>query len=216
MRKNPVKLFSFHLIVMGLVLLAPEMRRLTNMLILDRTAGPSTMPPLAKRATMRRALVAAQIVFGAYVIGAGYVDARQSWYRYGGGAPKPPLYGIWTIEKMEINGVERAPLVTDWERWRRIVIQFPTAMSYQRMDDTMGGFGATVDTTAKTITLTGPPGTTAKGKLTYEQPSPDVLILSGDDPAGRKLRLATRLFDRTKFRLVSQGFHWIHERPFNR
>jgi len=34
--------------------------------------------------------------------------------------------------------------------------------------------------------------------------------------AGRKLRLATRLFDRTKFRLVSQGFHWIHERPFNR
>lgn len=212
----PVKLFSFHLIVMGLVLLAPEMHRLTNVLILNRTAGPSTMPPLARNVKVRRALVAAQIVFGAYVIGAGYIEARQSWFSRGFGAPKPPLYGIWVVEKMEINGVERAALVTDWDRWRRVIFQFPTAMSFQRMDDSMGGFGATVDTATKTIALTGPPGTQGKGKLTYQQPSPDMLILSGEDPAGRKLRLETRLFDRSRFLLVRQGFHWINERPFNR
>ena len=222
----PVKLFSFHLILMGLVLLAPEMRRLTGVLVLNRAAGPSTMTPLVRNVKGRRALLALQLVFGAYVLGSSYVEERASWYRYGGGAPKPPLYGIWTIEKMTINGVERAPLVTDWERWRRIVIQFPTALSYQRMDGTLGGFPVKVDTATRTIAFTapptGPPGSGAppppalKGRLTYEQPSPDVLILTGEDPAGRKLHLETRLFDRNKFLLVSRGFNWVQDRPFNR
>jgi hypothetical protein len=222
----PVKLFSFHLIVMGLVLLAPDMRRLTDMLILNRIALPSAMPPLARRAWLRRLLFAAQIVFGAYVVGSSYVENRTFWNTRGFGAPKPPLYGIWTIEKMTINGVERAPLVTDWERWRRIVIQVPTATSYQRMDGTMGGFPTKVDTATKTIAFTappvGPPGNGAPppaavtGKLIYEQPSPDVLILTGEDPAGRKLHLETQLFDRNKFLLVSRGFNWIQDRPFNR
>src|SRR5215831_9255327 len=50
----PVKLFSFHLILMGLVLLAPEMRRLLNVLVLNRPAGPSSMPPLARRRGVQR------------------------------------------------------------------------------------------------------------------------------------------------------------------
>jgi hypothetical protein len=222
----PVKLFSFHLIVMGLVLLAPEMRRLTSVLVLNRAAGPSTMAPLARGVTIRRVVLGAQLVFGAYVLWANYSETRTLFNGRGAGAPKPPLYGIWTIEKMTINGVERAPLVTDWERWRRIVIQFPTAISFQRMDGTFGGFPARVDTATRTIAFTapptGPPGSSAsppqavKGKLTYEQPSPDVLILTGEDPTGRKLRLETRLFDRNKFLLVSRGFSWIQDRPFNR
>src|SRR5215510_14944255 len=134
------------------------------------------MPPLAQRAWLRRVLLGLQLAFGAYAVTMGFIDARQSWFKYGGGAPKAPLYGIWVVEKMTINGVERAPLVTDWDRWRRVLFQVPTAMSFQRMDDTFGGFGATVDTAAKTIVLTGSgaAGAQAKGKLTYEQPSPDV------------------------------------------
>ena len=222
----PVKLFSFHLIVMGLVLLAPEMRRLINVLVLNRAAGPSTMPPLARGVTMRRVILAAQLVFGAYVLWANYDETRTTFNTRGFGAPKPPLYGIWMIEKMTINGVERAPLVTDWERWRRMIIQSPTAIGYQRMDGTVGAFPTRVDTATKTIAFTapptGPPGSGAspppavKGKLTYEQPSPDVLILAGEDPTGRTLRLETRLFDRNKFLLVSRGFHWVQDRPFNR
>jgi hypothetical protein len=184
------------------------------------------MPPLVRGVTMRRVVLAAQLVFGAYVLWANYSETRTAFTTRGFGAPRPPLYGIWTIEKMTINGVERAPLVTDWERWRRIIIQSPAGIGYQRMDGTVGAFPARVDTATKTIAFTapptGPPGSNAspppavKGKLTYEQPSPDVLILAGEDPTGRTLRLETRLFDRNKFLLVSRGFSWIQDRPFNR
>jgi len=210
----PVKLFSFHLILIGLVLLAPEMRRLTNLLVLNRGAGLSTMVPLARRPGVRRALVAAQIVFGAYALGSGYVESRTSWKTFGGGAPKPPLYGIWTIDKMQINGVERAPLLTDWGRWRRLVVQNRTAIAFWRMDDTLAGYQATVDTTAKSIALTGA-NKKPIGHLRYEQPSPEALILDGD-LNGQKLRLETRLVDQSKFLLLSRGFHWIQEVPFNR
>jgi hypothetical protein len=209
----PVKLFSFHLILMGLVLLAPEARRLANVLVLNRAAGPSTMTPRARRTWLRRSLVAAQIVFGAVSLGSAYVENRSAWTTSGAGAPKPPLYGIWTIDRMEINGVERAPLVTDWGRYRRVVFQNKAAMTFWRMDDTTLGYGATVDPAKKTIALTA--GKQSIGTLAYEQPTPETLVLSGD-VNGQTLRLETRLFDRSRFLLVSRGFHWVQETPFNR
>ncbi len=210
----PVKLFSFHLILIGLYLLAPEMRRLLNVLVLDRAVGPSAMPPLARRPAVGWALVAAQVVFGCYVLVTALVGARQSFATFGAGAPPPPLYGIWTVEKMEVNGVERAPLVTDWGRWRRVIVQSATTMMFWRMDDTFVSFPATVDTAAKSIAFTGGDKHSI-GKLTYAQPSPDVLVLDGD-LNGQKLHLETRLFDKNRFLLLSTGFHWVQERPFNR
>ena len=41
-----LKLISFHLILMSLILLAPDFRRLSNLFFLDRAAGPSSHPPL--------------------------------------------------------------------------------------------------------------------------------------------------------------------------
>jgi hypothetical protein len=211
----PVKLFAFHLILIGLVLLAPEMRRLANVVILNRAAGPSTMPPLARRTTVRRILIAAQIVFGAYVIGTSYVEAHASWMSRGGGAPKPPLYGIWTVEKMTIDGVERAPLVTDWGRWRRVVISTPTSMAFHRMDDSFVIYGAKVDAAAKSIDVTSPADKNWKAHFAFQQPAPDTLLLDGEMD-GHKVHVETRLFDRSTFLLISRGFNWIQERPFNR
>src|SRR6202008_2643494 len=54
----PVKLFSFHLILLSLFLLAPDARRLANVLVLNRTAGPSTLLPLGRTARRRRIALA--------------------------------------------------------------------------------------------------------------------------------------------------------------
>ncbi len=61
----PVKLFSFHLILMSIFLLAPDARRLLNVFVLNRTAGPSTVPPLGRSQRAIRIGIIAQVVFGA-------------------------------------------------------------------------------------------------------------------------------------------------------
>ena len=211
----PVKLFSLHLIVMGLVLLAPEMRRLTDVLVLNRITGPSPLPPLARGVTMRRVLLAAQLAFAAYVLGSSFVENRTAFNTRGAGAPKPPLYGIWVVEKMTIDGVERAPLVTDWGRWRRVVVQNPAAMAFWRMDDSFVSYPAKYDISGKSIALTKQADKTWSARLTFDQPSPEVLVLDGEMD-GHKVHMDTRLFDHKKLMLLSRGFSWVQESPFNR
>jgi hypothetical protein len=51
--------------------------------------------------------------------------------------------------------------------------------------------------------------------LALQQPDAERLILDGVMD-GHKIRMQLRLFDRSRLLLVSRGFHWIQETPFNR
>lgn len=212
----PVKLFSFHLILMSLLLIAPEAGRIAKVLVLNRTAGPSAQQPLFRRSSLAFVAIAVQLVYGGYIVWTNYADARQSWTQRGGGAPKSPLYGIWNIEMMTIDGHTRSPLVTDYARWRRVLFQAPTGISFQRMDDSFAGYGAKIDMTAKTIAVTAAPNTSAS-TFTFQQPVPERLIMDGSLD-GHAIHIDARLFDRESLLLVSRSkqFNWIQERPFNR
>ena len=211
----PVKLFSFHLILMSLFLLAPDARRLANLFILNRAAGPSTIPPLGRTRRAWRIAAALQIVFGIYLVGMNMNQSVQGWKAYGGGSPKSPLYGIWNVTKMEIDGVERSALVTDYDRFRRVIFDHPARMSFQRMDDTFVGFGNTIDLNAKTLKLTRQPDAAALATFAIHQAAADRMVLDGV-MNGKKMTLQLELFPRDKFLLVTRGFHWVQEQPFNR
>jgi len=211
----PVKLFSFHLILMSLFLLAPDMRRLLNVLVLNRPAGLSTIPPLGRTRRAIRIGVLAQVLFGFYILSVNLNQNIGNWTTYGGGAPKSPLYGIWDVTKMTVDGVERAALVTDYDRWRRVVFDNPAFMSFQRMDDTFASFGSKIDTAAKSIALAKGADPKWSAKFTFEQPAADRLVMTGAMD-GKKIRLELVLLSREKFLLVSRGFHWTQEYPFNR
>lgn len=213
----PVKLFSLHLMILSLVLLAPDVRRLFRVMVLRRGVEDAPEPPLTRRVWLRRGLAALQVVFGAWLIFSSYHGTMQSYATFGAGAPKPPLYGIWDIERMEIDGVERAPLVTDYDRWRRMVIQSSTAISFQRMNDTFQSIAVRVDAEAKTITFTrgGGPQASEIGTFTFEQPTPDRLIVQGTLD-GRAMRLETRRFPHEQLQMLNNRFRWIQDFPFNR
>ena len=211
----PVKLFSFHLILMALVLLAPESRRLLNVLVLNRPAPPSSQPPLVHGMHARKLLLGAQLAFAGYLIIIFVLSSRQSWVTYGGGAPRPALYGIWDVEKMSINGIERSPLVTDYDRWRRVVVHAPTFISFQRMDESFATYPAKTDVDHHTIVLTRQSDPSWKTQFTFQRPYPDHLILDGTMD-GRRVRMDLQRFDHTKMPLLTRGFNWIQEYPFNR
>jgi hypothetical protein len=210
----PVKLFSFHLILLSLFLLAPDAKRLANVLVLNRTAEPADEPHWASRRAARFALIG-QLVFGAYLVAMSLTSSIRGWSLYGGGAPKSPLYGIWAVEEMAVDGHTRAPLVTDYYRFRRVVFQTPTAVSFQRMDDTFVTYRAVVDDAHRTITLNPAGDKSWDARLAFERTSPDRLTLDGK-MYGQPLQLQLRLFDEKNFLLLSRGFHWVQEYPFNR
>ncbi len=211
----PVKLASFHLVLMSLFLLAPDASRLANVVLLNRPAGPSIEPPLAAGRRARQFLFWGPIVFGGLLVAMSVTIMMANWNQFGGGAPKPPLYGIWNADEMTTDGQARPPLLTDSGRWRRVIFQFQGFGFVQRMDDGLEEYGTEVDTRAKSLTLTKFGDQNWKARFGYEQPLPEQLILDGEMD-GQKLHMQLRLVDRNSFSLVNRGFHWVQERPFNR
>lgn len=211
----PVKLFSFHLILCSLFLLAPEMRRLVTFFFTDSPTLPSRKVSLFGSARAIRLALAAQIIFGLYLLGVNLQANAQYWKFIGPNRPKPSLYGIWNVDRMWVDGVERSPLLTDYDRWRRVIFDSRIVMQFQRMDDTFGGYRSATSDKAKKITLTklNDRGLDSKewiGEFIFDRPGQDRLVLDGT-LAGHKTKMELKLLDRDKFRLVNSGFHWTNE-----
>ena len=227
----PVKLFSFHLLAMATLLLVPDLRRLVTFLVLKRAIDPPRDGRLFRNVIAHRVVLALQVVFAAWFLWNGYTSWRKSYEtRQAQIQQRPPLYGIWNIDRMWIDGVERAPLLTDYGRWRRLVIQQPGSVQYQRMDDSFDGFSATTDMANKSMVftefadpraaMTMPPAARANapktetGRLTIEQPTSDRLILDGAID-GTRYRIEARYFDPARFRLMQSRFNLMADRPWN-
>jgi len=210
----PVKLLSFQLVLLSLFLLAPDFRRLANFFFLNRTAEPSPKPPLFRSPRANHIAFAVQALFAIWLITANIWGARIEWRKYGPGAPKPALYGIWDVEQFSTDGQLRPPLLTDNDRWRRIIFDRYLAAA-QQLNDAESYYTATIDTKKNTIALTQRRGNNQKLNFTFARPAPDQLILDGD-LNGHKTHIQLRIEDRNKFLLVTRGFHWIQEYPFNR
>ncbi|HSK44606.1 MAG TPA: DoxX family protein [Candidatus Binatia bacterium] len=211
----PVKLFSFHLVLFSLFLLAPDLRRLLDFFFTDRVVAPSRQTPLFRSARANRIAVILQVAFGLYLMGMGVYGGIQAWHTYGGGRPKSALYGIWNVDEMSVDGQLRPALFTDHDRWRRVVFDFPTFTSFQRPDDTFTGFSSTIGEKDSTLTLTKAADKNWKASFTYARPAPDQLVLNGSMD-GHQVQIKLKLLDRNKFMLVNRGFHWINEYPFQR
>lgn len=208
----PVKLFSFNLVLMSLFLLAPEMPRLLKV-ALNRGAEPSAQPSLFRSRRANWIAVAVQIALALYLLGAQVWGAHKAWYQYGGGAPKSALYGIWDIDVMSRDGQVQPPLLTDASRWRRAIFQIPQSMNFQKMDSTFQPYSTTIDASKNSLQFGKASDKNWKSNFTYQRPSPDHLILDGEMD-GHKLHFEMSQVDRSKMTIISRGFHWIQEYPY--
>jgi uncharacterized membrane protein YphA (DoxX/SURF4 family) len=212
---TPVKLFSFHLLLMAVFLLAPEFPRLADFFFRNRAAAPSTQPQLFQTRRANRIALAAQIAFGIWLIGMNAYSGVGAWHTFGGGHPKSALYGIWDVDELSIDGKIRSPLLIDYGRWRRAIFEFPDRMAFQRMDDSFARYGASINTNDKTIALTKGGDKDWKANFNFQRAAEAQLILDGNMDS-HKVHMQLHLVDRSKFLLVSRGFHWVEEYPFNR
>ncbi|WP_227833986.1 DoxX family protein [Nocardia macrotermitis] len=220
----PVKILSGHLMLMSLLLLTPEARRLIHVLVLDRPAGRSTAPyPFHTRRTRLLAALL-QIACIPWLL---VPLAHTGWKNYhesGDGRPHPPLYGIWSVTDFTRDGHPLPPLLTDENRWQRIVFDAPGTMTYQRMDGRLRDATLMLDPRTHHITLTsggqhliegeGQPDTPSKplAEFTFQQPTPDRLTLDGT-LEGHPVTITLAHVDPDTFRLRSSGFHWIQDNP---
>jgi hypothetical protein len=221
----PVKINSSHYLAMALVLLLPMLRRLADVVVMNRATQPVPPEPVrSKRARVIR-LVSKYLVTGFVVImtvkyavaaARGRGNDSESWYG-----------GYWTVEKFTRDGQEVPAVATSNSRWSRLRFQTVPDHLFVRwrfMDDSAGDlYSVVLDETARTLTLTydlerndpDKPHPTEPIVFHYTRVDADHVTLDGKiGPEHLVVELA-RTRTETML-LVTRGFHWISEEPFNR
>ncbi|MEA2561738.1 MAG: hypothetical protein QOH06_3242 [Acidobacteriota bacterium] len=210
----PVKLYSAHLLLMAVFLAAHDLRRLANVLVLNRPAEPAEDHPLFRRKWLHYGTKVLGVLFVGYLtftsLQFSYTSAKD-W----NDVAKSPLYGLWDVEELMMDGQVRPPLVTDADRWRRVMFTGGNRMSFQLMSGTRDRFNVDIDPKKRTLTFGKRDDPNWKSTLAYNRPQPRLLMMQGTFD-GHKVRARLRQGEIPKFLLMTRGFHWINERPFNR
>ncbi|WP_280486542.1 DoxX family protein [Nocardia farcinica] len=219
----PEKISSVHLLLMSVVLLAPEARRLTRVLLLDRATGPSAVPYPFRTRTSRRIAALIQVALGIWMTVALVLGGLHAWRSGGPDRPKPPLYGIWSVSQYTRDGQVVPPLTTDTTRWKTVVFDYPGTISFQRMNVTLVTVPADVDAASHRIRLlAGAPksrlmvrseqGQNPLGTLEFQQTSSETVLLTGELD-GHQVTMTLDRIDPDSFPQRSTPFRWVQNRP---
>jgi hypothetical protein len=196
----PVKLFSSHLLLMAVFLAAPGLKRLADLLVWNRPVPAAEQRPLfASRAGHRAALVF-RTVFILYLAVAALQESHENRVEFADVATRQRLYGVWEAE--------------DGAPWRRLVFEWPGAIGIQYANETkVRDYELRLAPGPYRFTLCCDPE--RKAALSFKQVEPGVLALEGMVD-GKPLRGRFRRVAASRFPLLSHGFHWVSEQPFDR
>ncbi len=238
-----VKIWSINLLALSFVLIAPDLRRLVNVLVLNRPSTPVTFSPLFRRAKHNR--IAFRIGMACLVItfafrALGIANGRGQAYS----RTPTPVYGIYEVESFTSNEVLLPPLLTDTRRWRMVIIERSGLASIRLMNDEILDYLTSVDTANGTVTFVANPDTTvttagatrlaynphlidvrfeqaieadpdAGLTLAFSRPADDRLVLTGQWESD-SISVQLKRIDESRFLLLNRGFHWIQYSPFFR
>jgi uncharacterized membrane protein YphA (DoxX/SURF4 family) len=208
----PVKLYSSHLLLMAVFLMAPDLGKLASFLVMNGPAVPvsASGPAFERRWTKIGALAFKTLLIGFFLfenITGGYRGYQRAVVH----PARPPLYGLYRVESFTRNGKEVPPLITDSSVWKMVVAPNLAVLQVKMMDDSVKGFGATYGPADGTVTLAAG----ANSAFTYLRPDADHVVMTGSLGSGA-LVVTVRKIDPSTYLLVNRGFHWISELPFNR
>jgi uncharacterized membrane protein YphA (DoxX/SURF4 family) len=206
----PVKLISLHFLVMALLLIAPDAPRLAGVFFFNRRVEPARVAPLFTRKWLDRAPHAALFLFGLWSLHTSFQNAGKTYSEHH--PPRPPLYGFWSVEELDLDGKAVPTPVPD--RWRWVMVSKPGGLSVQLVNGSWERYALDLDRERKTLRLwkarLDSKGTMVRNvqgrpraELSFRRPDPDLLLLEGRLD-GRPIRARLR-----KAALLRGDFHWI-------
>ena len=211
----PVKLGSIHLLLMAGFVVAPDLKRLVDFFVFNRRVEPAVARPLFRSKWLNRSAVALQVAFGVVLMSYNLYHSDHAVKQLAEFREKTPLYGIWSVDEFKVDGTVGPPPAADQLLWRRIVIESRSDGMVEPVRGPDQGFLLHFDPQKKAFSMTTPADPNWLAEFTYENPQPDLLVLTGKI-AGRPITATLHKEDESKFLLNSRGFHWIQDFAVNR
>ncbi len=213
----PRKIYSIHLILFCLFLLLPDMRRLLDFFILNRKTQLTPSGKVFRDRKLNYCVLALQLLIGVVALSGALVQAHKDQIK-NETYIQAPFRGIWSVTDFSFDNNPRPPLLTDTDRWQRVIFDAPQVVTVQAMDGTLKSYFLQLDTGNKWITLWDTSNPTWNARLTYDTTHPDKITFEGrwgQHPVSAHLDRVD-MSDPVKFLLINRGFHWVTAYPHNR
>lgn len=198
-----VKLYSLFLVVLCLVLLIPEGKKLVGFFFLSKPMSLEQSRPGHSKRVSRILLLLKTIIIAAIIL-----DPLSLYIRTGNfnddRYPRPPLHGAYEVKLFVKNFDTLLPLTTDTYRWRRMFVHRRGYLITQLMNDEMRDYGLAVDTVRKKLMI-------EDGHLhsfpDYVVKNDSTLFIDGEF-FGDTLHIELRKIDLKKLPLMEDEFRW--------
>lgn len=198
-----VKLYSFFLVTLCIVLLIPESKKLFGFFFLRKPASLENEQPVYSKRTSRVLIILKIIVIAAIILDPLSLYIRTKNFN-DDLDPRPPLHGAYEVKTFVKNSDTLLPLTTDDYRWRRMFVHRQGYLITQQMNDEMLSYELFVDTTRKKLMIKNESGLSY---LDYSMRNESAFLLNGIF-FGDTLHVEMEKVDLKTLPLLQDEFKW--------
>jgi hypothetical protein len=220
----PVKIYSFHLLALAMVIAVPDMQRLARLFLLNRPVPRADLRGPWTNRTIRRVAFGVKLAWVGFTVPFMFWQMSEMRYAYGALAPRGELDGTWEVREFRRDGVELPPIITDAVRWRYLtlidrpewkqgIVTYMKGVNARWLLEVKDGALEFRDMTV--AAGEDPAKAPLVGTLAFTREGEKAMRLSGE-VAGTKIDAVCERLDAKDFLLMNRGFHWVNEFPFNR
>jgi predicted DCC family thiol-disulfide oxidoreductase YuxK len=211
----PVKLFSTHLFLTAIFIMAPDLPRLAGLFAFNLPTTPRTDRRFwtsTRRSSL--AFMLAHVALIGIVTAVNVIGNMQRARSFGYLMERPEVYGIYRVESFERDGLLDRDNDDD-VRWVKVGLTAPSLATIQWATGDSERMRLAYDEEARTMSFFDRGGQAPdQAQFTFTFPEPGLVRLEGIYD-GHPMTVVLRLDDQGSL-LLERGFHWINEFPFNR
>jgi len=211
----PVKLFSAQLMLMGLYIAMIDRKAIMGLLLFQKSEEVTPWPPMFKTPIKNYVLLTIQVLLVFYMFNGQIKAGIQGRKSYGELREKSALFGLYDVEHYIKNGDTIPPLLTDDERWQRLIFDSPTRITAVHMDDRLRNYVGAIDTLASTVTFSIGRDSLQKDYAFDYQKIADGLLMQGVLELDT-ISLKLKTYDLSNFYLTNRSFNWVNEIPWHK
>jgi uncharacterized membrane protein YphA (DoxX/SURF4 family) len=215
----PVKLFSTHLVVMCLVLLAFEYKRILALLFNKAMEAGTIYKRVFLRKWMTITAIVLKLAFIVFVVILPFQDYYKGYVASKKPKPGGPIKsGVYEVNIYVLNGDTIPFTYNDRFRWKDVIFDNSASGSIGSTDTMFrqrygrGYFNFTVDSARRNLDIikrTVDFKTFSLGSLHFDQPDSNTIILSG--MLRKDSVYAVLVKTNRHFQLAERQFHWLSE-----
>ncbi|MEX0314657.1 MAG: hypothetical protein AB3N18_10795 [Allomuricauda sp.] len=209
----PVKLFSFHLVLISLIIISPDYENLKSFFFLNKPTEPQKIDKYFKQKGNNKILIGikiALILTALFTIISEDIDRQKD---YGKRAPNNILYGTYEVEEFIKNNDTLEFSRKEKEVWSQLIIDKKSSVIY-KVNREKVFVEHEIDTAQSKLKLKAFRDPTLKYNFTFERQG-NVMILRGELYLNEYV-IKLKKKNRDQFFLENRGFNWINEYPMNR